>query len=156
MTEATNKTGPRKAHRTKEQVRAIAWVAGSATLFTGIAVVGAVPRWTPNGPSPKPQSSKKVKTHVRKVYMITAAGEGGGAPVFSSGGEHWGGGSDGGARHHRHHHHHHGWGGGGGTPWPSPSPSPSHTPPPTTKPPTPSPSHSPVCSTSASGVITCV
>jgi hypothetical protein len=73
----------RKSPWSKEQVRAVAWVAGSATLFTGVAVVGALPRGPSSPPVAKAQGVKKAKTQTRKVYVITGAG-GGGAPVSFS------------------------------------------------------------------------
>ena len=152
-----------KVKWSKDQVRAVAWVAGTATLFTGIAVVGALPKGA-STPLTKANAGTKSKTQVRKVYVITGAG--GGAPVaYSTGGGSSGtwkasGGNGGGNR---------GGGNGGGThsPWPSqspspsplpspspsPSPSPGHSPHPSTS---PTPSHSPVCTTSPSGVTTCV
>jgi hypothetical protein len=87
---ATNK----KARWSREHVRALAWVAGSATFFTGVAVLGAAPKLaaTATGNSTGKATSTTATTGSVKKYVFVvqppaaASVAAVGAPVTSTGG----------------------------------------------------------------------
>jgi hypothetical protein len=156
----TDGPGSPRIRWSNEHVRALVWIAGGATFFTGVAVAAAAPGTMPASHDKAVKAAKQAPI-ARKVSVVSTAGHGRFAPVHAfsdddagqwqrNGNSHGHGHGDG-EGHGGHGH----WQGDGEDddyghgPGPSPLPSPSVSP-------TPSPSPSPVCTTSPTGVTTCV